>query len=57
MIHFLPLQEGYENIADREQIVREIKKNRESEYRAPKYSQKVLFVGLVYQNLKTIIKG
>ena len=29
MIHFLPLQEGYENIADREQIVTEIKKNRE----------------------------
>ena len=34
MIHFSPLQEGYENIADREQIATEIKKNRESEYRA-----------------------
>ena len=34
MIHFSSLQEGYENIADREQIVTEIKKNRESEYRA-----------------------
>ena len=34
MIHFSLLQEGYENIADREQIVIEIKKNRESEYRA-----------------------
>ena len=34
MIHFSSLQEGYENIADREQIVIEIKKNRKSEYRA-----------------------
>ena len=34
MIHFSPLQEGYENITDREQIVTEIKKNRESEDRA-----------------------
>ena len=34
MIHFSSLQDGYENIADREQIVKEIKKNRESEYRA-----------------------
>ena len=36
MIHdtLLALQEGYENIADREQIVKEIKKNRERAYRA-----------------------
>ena len=34
MIHFSSLQDGYENIADREQIVKEIKKNTESEYRA-----------------------
>ena len=42
MINFSPLQKGYENIADKEKIVTEIKKNRGSEYRA--YSIKVALV-------------